>query len=84
MVAGRNGGTIMRHWYVVFSGGTSPATAHQMLKQWGAKPESDQPAVPMEGGDLALAVEGPDTLQDLVKDTPGIDVYDNETHQELY
>lgn len=74
----------MRHWYVVFAGGVSPAAARQMLKQWGAKPESGQPAVPLDGGDLSLAVEGPDDLQDRVKDVPGVEVYDNQTRQELY
>ena len=70
----------MRHWHVVFAGGTSPAAAHKMLKRWGAKPEPGQPAVPLDGGDLALAVEGPDDLQERVKDFPGVDVYDNQTH----
>jgi hypothetical protein len=74
----------MRHWYVVFSGGVSPVAARRMLKQWGATPEQDQPAVPLDGGDVALAVKGPDDLQERVKDVPGVNVYDNQTRQELY
>ncbi len=74
----------MRHWYVVFPGNISPTRARQMLKQWGARPEADQPATALEGGNLSLAVEGPDDLQERVKGVPGVDVYDNQTHQELY
>lgn len=74
----------MRHWYVVFAGDVSSTAAHVMLKRWGARVASDQPAVPLSGGDLALSVEGPDDLQERVKDLPDVAVYDNQTHQDLY
>ena len=41
----------MRHWYVVFPAGVSATAARRMLKRWGAKPESDQPPIPLDGGE---------------------------------
>lgn len=74
----------MRHWYVVFPSGVSTTSARRMLKRWGAKPESDETPIPLDGGDITMAVEGPDDLHERVKDEPGVSVYDNQTHQELY
>ena len=64
----------MRHWYVVFPAGVS----------WNAKPESDQAPIELDGGDITIAVVGPDDLYERVKEAPGVSVCDNQTHQELY
>jgi hypothetical protein len=74
----------MRHWYVVFPNGVSPTAARRMLKRWGAKAESDQPPIPLDGGDITIAVKGPADLPERAKDAPGVGVFDNQTHQELY
>lgn len=74
----------MRHWYVVFPKGVSPAAARRMLKRWDAKPESDAPPIELGGGNTTIAVEGPDDLHERVRNSPGVSVYDNQTHQELF
>lgn len=74
----------MRHWYVVFPAGTLITQAQAVLNLLDSKMEVEQPEEMTEGGDLFLAVLGPNDLIERVKEFNGIKVYDNETRPELW
>lgn len=76
--------TRQHRYYVTFPAGVSEGEADQLLAKWGALREAQEGEAAVLEGELCLPVLGTEELPRLVKATPGVSIYDNETRPELY